>query len=301
MQWLMSSHVRRYHGRYRRSRHVWQGRSKSFPLDHRRPTRAERAARVIETACPLWTVVRYVKRDPLRAKLVARAEECAWLSLRYSAQLAGPPGWVETSWLTRPAGWLAMVDGAESADDLPGFACASPWQSGRASEHRPRPAAGAREVGSPDRRRPGPGIPPPPPRKANAKKGARTVACPLSYLWAWNPPSAPAEGEGQERSQNSSLSPILSLTMPGEHLLVDRTCTRRLRVAVIVFKPSYRSSLARPSAYGRPTALTGASTTALLYVCFWVCGRRGAPEPRLANRAGVALGPGKSAATQHTG
>jgi putative transposase len=118
MQWLMTSHVRRYHRRYRGSGHVWQGPFKSFPLEYRRPTRAERAAGVVETACPLWTVARYVERNPRRAKLVRRAEGWAWSSLRYSAQLAKPPAWVDISWLERPAGWLATVNGAESAEDL---------------------------------------------------------------------------------------------------------------------------------------------------------------------------------------
>ena len=44
MQWLMTSHVRRYHRRYSTSGHVWQGRYKSFVIEHRRPRAAERAA-----------------------------------------------------------------------------------------------------------------------------------------------------------------------------------------------------------------------------------------------------------------
>ncbi len=32
MQWLLTSHVRRYHRNYQSSGHVWQGRFKAFPI-----------------------------------------------------------------------------------------------------------------------------------------------------------------------------------------------------------------------------------------------------------------------------
>ena len=51
MQWLQTTHVRRYHAHYHASGHVWQGRFKAFPIaedDH------------------LLTVLRYVERNPLR-------------------------------------------------------------------------------------------------------------------------------------------------------------------------------------------------------------------------------------------
>jgi len=37
----------------------------------------------VETADPLWTVVRYVERNPLRAGLVERAEDWPWSSLAW--------------------------------------------------------------------------------------------------------------------------------------------------------------------------------------------------------------------------
>ncbi len=83
MQWLMTSHVRRYHRRYGTSGSAfggWQGRYKSFVAQCRRPSAAERAAGVVETADPVWTVVRYVERNPLRAGLVERAEDWPWSS-----------------------------------------------------------------------------------------------------------------------------------------------------------------------------------------------------------------------------
>ena len=73
MQWLLTAHVRRYHHHYRGSGHVWQGRFKAFP---------------IEEDEHLWTVLRYVERNALRANLVRRAEQWTWSS---AAALAGGP------------------------------------------------------------------------------------------------------------------------------------------------------------------------------------------------------------------
>ena len=50
MQWLMTSHVRRYHRHYDSSGHVWQGRFKAFP---------------IQSDEHLLTVMRYVERNPV--------------------------------------------------------------------------------------------------------------------------------------------------------------------------------------------------------------------------------------------
>jgi putative transposase len=60
-------HVRRYHGHYQSSGHVWQGRFKAFPIQQDEH---------------LLTVLRYIERNPLRAGLVARAEDWLWSSLR---------------------------------------------------------------------------------------------------------------------------------------------------------------------------------------------------------------------------
>lgn len=62
MQWLMTSHVRRYHRRYGTSGHIWQGRFKSF---------------IIQEDNHLLTVLRYVEGNPVRAGLVNSATD--WL------------------------------------------------------------------------------------------------------------------------------------------------------------------------------------------------------------------------------
>ncbi len=58
MQWLMTSHERRYHRHYKGSGHVWQGRFKAFPAQSDRQ---------------YLTVWRYVERKPLRAQMVERS------------------------------------------------------------------------------------------------------------------------------------------------------------------------------------------------------------------------------------
>ena len=67
MQWLLTSHVRRYHRHYATSGHIWQGRFKSFPIQ-----RDEH----------LITVLRYVLQNPIRAGLSSTAQEWSWSSLR---------------------------------------------------------------------------------------------------------------------------------------------------------------------------------------------------------------------------
>jgi putative transposase len=65
MQWLMTSHVRRYHRHYGTCGHVWQGRFKSF---------------LIQEDSHLLAVLRYVEANPVRAGLVGSAKEWLWSS-----------------------------------------------------------------------------------------------------------------------------------------------------------------------------------------------------------------------------
>jgi len=65
MQWLMTSHVRRYHKCYKTSGHIWQGRFKSF---------------IIQRDDHLLTVLRYVEGNPVRAGLVRSARDWLWSS-----------------------------------------------------------------------------------------------------------------------------------------------------------------------------------------------------------------------------
>jgi REP-associated tyrosine transposase len=101
MQWLMTSHVRRYHRHYHGSGHVWQGRFKAFP---------------IQADEHLLTVLGYVERNPVRAKLVRRgkASDWAWSSLRWWGR-RGRPAWLAEGPVKRPRGWARRVNLA--ADD----------------------------------------------------------------------------------------------------------------------------------------------------------------------------------------
>ena len=65
MQWLMTSHVRRYHSHYKSSGHVWQGRYKSF---------------IVQNDDYLLTVTRYIEANPVRSGLSATAVQWPWSS-----------------------------------------------------------------------------------------------------------------------------------------------------------------------------------------------------------------------------
>jgi putative transposase len=93
MQWWLTSHVRRYHRHYASSGHIWQGRFKSFPIQH---------------DAHLLTVLRYVLLNPVRAGLVPQASDWPWSSLQQPT-LVDP--------LPLPANWPSLLDAP-----LPGHA-----------------------------------------------------------------------------------------------------------------------------------------------------------------------------------
>jgi len=68
MGWITNTHTRRWHTAHKSigSGHLYQGRYKSFP---------------VETDTYLLQLIRYVERNPLRAKLVRKAENWKWSSL----------------------------------------------------------------------------------------------------------------------------------------------------------------------------------------------------------------------------
>ena len=67
MQWLMTSHVRRYHKHYGTSGHIWQGRFKSF---------------IIQKENYLLTAIKYVEGNPVRAGMVSSSKNWNWSSHR---------------------------------------------------------------------------------------------------------------------------------------------------------------------------------------------------------------------------
>lgn len=100
MQWLMTSHVRRYHRQYRTSGHVWQGRYKSF---------------IVEKDRHLLTVARYVEGNPVRVDLVQSAHEWPWSShgerLHGGHLIDGMP-------IVLPANWKEYVNQPMTDNEL---------------------------------------------------------------------------------------------------------------------------------------------------------------------------------------
>lgn len=102
MQWLLTSHVRRYHRLRGTSGRIWQGRFKAFP---------------IQQDPHLLTVMRYVERNPVRANLVRSAADWRWSSASKLApnsqrSIISPPP------ISRPADWLQFVDEPQTAVEL---------------------------------------------------------------------------------------------------------------------------------------------------------------------------------------
>ena len=104
MKWLTLTHSQRWHA-YRRcagSGALYQGRFRSFP---------------VRSDEHFLSVCRYVERNPLRAKLVERAQDWKWSSL-------GRRGTAEARQLLDewpvpyPRDWAAKVNEAQSAQEL---------------------------------------------------------------------------------------------------------------------------------------------------------------------------------------
>jgi putative transposase len=95
MQWLMTSHVRRYHSHYKTSGHVWQGRFKSF---------------IIQDDDHLLTVVRYIEANPVRAGLSATAAQWPWSSHRLRGGASGDAMCPDPLPIVLPGDWSAYVD-----------------------------------------------------------------------------------------------------------------------------------------------------------------------------------------------
>lgn len=145
MQWLLTSHVRRYHRHYGTSGRVWQGRYKAFPIQH---------------DSHLRTVLRYVERNPLRAGLVRKAEDWAWSSLAQYAR-AGASRLIDPGPTPRIGDWVGHVNEPLTTAELESVReCArrerpfgeSSWVLKTASDagllHTLRPHGGARRRGS---------------------------------------------------------------------------------------------------------------------------------------------------------
>jgi REP-associated tyrosine transposase len=102
MQWVLTTHVRRYHQHFHGSGHVWQGRFKAFPIQQDEH---------------LLAVLRYVKRNPLRANLTASAASWPWSSLGREKGVP-PPSWLVAGPVPRGRNWPAHVERPQSEQEL---------------------------------------------------------------------------------------------------------------------------------------------------------------------------------------
>jgi putative transposase len=102
MQWILTTHVRRYHGHYQTSGHVWQGRFKAFPIEENRH---------------LLTVLRYAERNPVRAGLVTGVNDWRWNSLRLRAEVVRP-AWYDDGPVRRGRDWLGFVSQPQTDAEL---------------------------------------------------------------------------------------------------------------------------------------------------------------------------------------
>ncbi len=99
MHWMTMTHTLRYHKTHGTggAGHLYQARFKAFP---------------IQTEEYLTRVLRYVERNPLRAGLVASAEDWRWCSLwKYYLGAASGEGLTLEEWpVDRPRHWVDLVN-----------------------------------------------------------------------------------------------------------------------------------------------------------------------------------------------
>ena len=106
MRCVTATHSLRYHGHYhtRGEGHIYQARFKSFP---------------IQDDAHFYVVCRYVERNPLRAKLVSRAEDWKFGSLYRWNQSSEPIPQIVSPWpIPRLPNWNARVNAALTAQEL---------------------------------------------------------------------------------------------------------------------------------------------------------------------------------------
>lgn len=104
MQWLLTSHVRRHHRHYQTSGHVWQGRYKAFP---------------IQDDEHLLTVMRYVERNPVRAKTIPirKAQRWPWSSIGMLPKNVDRPQ-LDPGPVRRRRNWLRWVNQPQTEAEL---------------------------------------------------------------------------------------------------------------------------------------------------------------------------------------
>jgi putative transposase len=104
VRWLTHTHTMRWHAHYHTSGTGHLYRFKSFP---------------IESNEHLYSVLRYVERNALRANLVKRAEAWPWSSLWARCHGDEAARSLHSSWpLAEPRGWLRHVNDPQTESEL---------------------------------------------------------------------------------------------------------------------------------------------------------------------------------------
>ena len=106
VRWMTHTHTMRWHAHYHTSGtgHLYQGRFKSFP---------------IEADDHLYTVLRYVERNALRAGLVSSAASSRWSSLYLRVSGADrATKWLHPWPIAEPAGWTRLVNEPQTNAEL---------------------------------------------------------------------------------------------------------------------------------------------------------------------------------------
>ena len=104
MQWLSTSHVRRYHRYHQTSGHIWEGRYRAFP---------------VQPDEHLLIVLRYIEQNPLRLKdlHVRKPERWRWSSAgKEVAGLERPR--IEPGPMARGGDWLQSLQEPLTAEEL---------------------------------------------------------------------------------------------------------------------------------------------------------------------------------------
>lgn len=105
-RWLTHTHTMRWHAHYHTAGtgHLYQGRFKSFP---------------VESDVHVDAVCRYAERNPLRARLVKRAENWRWTSLWRRVHGDDQPArLLSPGPRPLPADWVERVNQAQTAGEL---------------------------------------------------------------------------------------------------------------------------------------------------------------------------------------
>jgi len=119
MQAVQSRYSSRMNKEYHWNGHLWQGRFFSCPLDE----------------SYFWQAIRYVERNPLRARITERAEEYRWSSAAAHCGLVTDPllAPLPAENMIAPDGWSGWLDGEDGdellilrAGTLSGRPCGSP-------------------------------------------------------------------------------------------------------------------------------------------------------------------------------